>query len=393
MKLRLSVFFSISAAMIAMGVCLGAQTGPSKPSRTPETITEQLLTSDRVRAPGWWPTKGTFARNEFVGPAKCAKCHADIAETQNPSAMMLTASLAADSGHLQANALEYRLGPYLYRASVKGGIAHYSVSNGRQTIAGPLSWSFGIRMGQSYFFDYKGRTYLVPLTYYPERKSFGFTVDQPHSVPTSLPKAIGRVLSNEQIRGCFDCHTTASTTSEHFDPNQSIPGVTCEACHGPGANHLAAVAAGLTAQGITMILNPQQFNPVKAIDFCGACHRTWWDVVLDNGTGKQALRFQPYRIENSRCWGKGDRRITCVACHDPHKPLVREAGAYDDRCLSCHLNSRDAKPAADHPGAACPTATKNCVTCHMPQLEIAEVPVKFTDHQIRIVRPGEPIPD
>jgi hypothetical protein len=27
----------------------------------------------------------------------------------------------------------------------------------------------------------------------------------------------------------------------------------------------------------------------------------------------------------SKCWGNGDERLTCVACHDPHTPTVREA--------------------------------------------------------------------
>jgi hypothetical protein len=142
-----------------------------------------------------------------------------------------------------------------------------------------------------------------------------------------------------------------------------------------------------------MILNPRQLKPVDAVDFCGACHRTWWDVTLGDSGGSKSLRFQPYRIENSRCWGNGDRRITCVACHDPHKPLVRDAASYDDRCLSCHLNSIGTKPTVDHPGAACPTATKNCVSCHMPQYQVVDIPVKFTDHQIRVVRPDQPIPE
>src|SRR4051812_11932511 len=293
--MRRPIFFLVFAAVIAIAACLGAaERPPAKSSKTPATIADQLLTSERVSAPGWWPTKGTFARDEFVGPAKCAQCHADIAETQNGSAMALTATRAAYSDLLRANPLDHQLGGYAYRASVSQDVASYSVSDGKEKIDGPLGWTFGIRMGQSYFFDYKGRTYLVPFTYYPEHKSFGFTVDQPHSIPESLNRAVGRVLPNQTIRGCFDCHTTASTTSGHFDPNQSIPGVTCEACHGPGANHIAAVKAGVASQGTTMIMNPRQFKPADAIDFCGSCHRTWWDVVMGNATGQQALRFQPY---------------------------------------------------------------------------------------------------
>jgi hypothetical protein len=361
--------------------------------KSPATIADQLSTSEHVRKPGWWPTKGSFDRKDFVGTEACARCHADIVATQKESAMAKTATLAANSAILRAHSLEYQWGMYTYRASVADEAASYSVTNGSQSITGRLTWAFGVRMGQSFFFDHNGHTYLVPLTYYPDSKVYSFTVDQPHSAPDSLPNAVGRPLSEAIIEGCFDCHTTAATTGGHFDPEQAIPGVTCEACHGPGADHLAAAKSGLLEQGTTLILNPKHMKPVEAVDFCGACHRTWWDVTLGDAGGTKSLRFQPYRIENSHCWRKGDARITCTACHDPHRPLVREPATYDTRCLSCHVNGASAKPTGDHPGLACPKSSSNCITCHMPQYQVIDIPVKFTDHQIRVVHAGDAIPE
>lgn len=251
--------------------------------------------------------------------------------------------------------------------------------------------SFGIRMGQSWLFDYGSRTFLVPLTYYPDSKQFSFTVDQPHNPPSSLEKAIGRALSPTQIRGCFACHTTAGVVNGRPDAEHAMPGVTCEACHGPGANHVAAAKSGLIDEAAAKIMNPANLNPVELVDYCGSCHRTWWDVVQDESPGPKSLRFQPYRLENSRCWGKGDSRITCVACHDPHRPLVTDTASYDDRYLSCHVT--EGKPTSDHQGAACPTSKKNCVSCHMQKYQVVDIPVKFTDHQIRVVRSGMPIPE
>jgi hypothetical protein len=361
-------------------------------SNTPATLADQLSTEEHLNKPGWWPTKGTFPREEFVGNQVCAKCHAAIVAEQKQSAMALTATRAADAKWLRANSLDYTLGPFTYKASASGDIASYTVAGQERTVSGPLSWSFGIRMGQSYFFEHEGHTYLVPLTYYPEPKLYTFTVDQPHTVPVSLEKAVGRALTDNEIRGCFNCHTTGATVKGQFDPDHAVPGVTCEACHGPGANHVAAAKGGLAEQGNTMIFNPGQLGPVQSVDFCGSCHRTWWDVTLAQDKGPRSLRFPAYRLENSKCWGKGDARLACIACHSPHQPLVREAAAYDVRCLSCHVTKVGEKPTADHPGKACPTATKNCVTCHMPQYKVVDIPVKFTDHQIRVVREADAIP-
>lgn len=306
--------------------------------------------------------------------------------------MAQTATRAPGSEHLLQHPLNYKLGPYDYRAARSGETATYSVTDGTGSYSTALQWAFGIRMGQSFLFEKNGGMFMAPLTYYPEARVWDFTVDQPHSAPESLEKAVGRHLLDGEVRGCFNCHNTAATTHDRFDPEHSTPGVTCEACHGPGADHVSAVKSGLAEQGTTMILNPRHLSPVDSVDFCGSCHRTWWDVTLGGSNGITSLRFPPYRLENSRCWGKGDPRLTCVACHDPHQPLEREAAAYDQRCLSCHVNAVGAKTTADHPGAACPTARKECVSCHMPKAQVVDIPVKFTDHQIRVVRANDAIP-
>jgi hypothetical protein len=151
-------------------------------------------------------------------------------------------------------------------------------------------------------------------------------------------------------------------------------------------------------EGLAAIVNPAPFHPIDSVDFCGACHGTYWDVALANEPGVRALRSQPFRLQSSRCWGEGDRRITCVACHDPHAPLEREAGGYDARCLSCHKQADAASPHAvpTRPAASAPTpddpscragGRAGCATCHMPKYRVAEMHFSFTDHLIRIVRP------
>jgi hypothetical protein len=386
--------FKFAAFTFALALCLGCLRLWSQIAAPPHpaTLVEQLATEDRLRKSAWWPTKGSFGRSDFVGDAACARCHADIVAVQKSSAMAQTATRAEDSELLAKYPLTHNLGSFAYKAKRDGKTATYSVADGTSSFSATLKWAFGIRMGQSYLFEKNGGVYMAPLTYYPAVGAWDFTVDQPHSAPESFDKALGRHLLDDEVRGCFNCHTTAATVSDHFDPEHSTPGVTCEACHGPGAYHVAAAGMGFAEQGSTMILNPGHLSPVDSVDFCGACHRTWWDVTLSGATGLKSLRFPPYRLENSRCWGNGDPRLTCLACHDPHRPLNHDVGSYDPRCLSCHVNSVGAKPTADHPGAACPTARKDCVSCHMPKYQVVDIPVEFTDHQIRVVRPNEQIP-
>jgi len=146
-------------------------------------------------------------------------------------------------------------------------------------------------------------------------------------------------------------------------------------------------------RGRRLISDPGKLSPADSVDFCGSCHITWWDVKLTHLVGLYNVRSQPYRLMSSKCWGNGDPRITCIACHDPHKPLVEDAASYDQKCLNCHLATPGSELRKDHPGAACTVGTRNCTTCHMQKIELPDMHRSFADHFIRIVRPDEPVPN
>jgi formate-dependent nitrite reductase cytochrome c552 subunit len=38
-------------------------------------------------------------------------------------------------------------------------------------------------------------------------------------------------------------------------------------------------------------------------------------------------------------------------------------------------------------------AKENCVSCHMPKVTLPNGHMTFTDHQIRVVKPGDPYPN
>ena len=355
---------------------------------------DQLPTEERLRKPGWWPTKGSPPREEFVGSATCAQCHASLVASQQQHAMARSSTPAADSDILRSHmGRSFRLGPYSYEITrTDDGAFRYSVTDGAQSISDVITWSFGTgKVGQSYLAEEKGTIREVRFSFFSTTQAFDVTPNQSTANARSLDRAAGRIVPAVELRRCFGCHTTASTTSDRFDPNRLMLGVTCEACHGPGADHVAVKKGGLDA-GTGLILNPSRLTPADQVDFCGACHTSWWDVVLSGTKGVANVHFQPYRLQNSRCWGKGDDRLTCVACHDPHRPLVREAAYYDQKCLSCHVAASET-PNAERPGRACPTSAKDCVTCHMPRHESPTMHFEFADHQIRIARPGEPFPD
>jgi hypothetical protein len=353
-----------------------------------------MATDERLEAPGWWPTKASGSRQDFAGTQECARCHARKAAFQLSTAMAQAATPASSSGILREfDHLTLQLGPYSYSIYHGAGGTVYSVSDVTSSISVPLAWAFGLgNKGQTYVYQRNNYFYESRLSFYKTIRALDLTTGHLAKSPDNLEDALGRQLDPDTVRRCFGCHTTASTTTDGFEPSHLMPGVTCEACHGPGAKHINLMDEEKTEEGRLAIFNPRRLNPIALVDFCGACHRTWNDVNEMGAIGITNVRFQPYRLENSRCWGNGDPRLACTACHDPHQPFVHGA-AYDEKCLACHVVAPAKTPARDHPGKACPVGKKDCVTCHMPRVFVPSMHAPFTDHRIRIVHPGTPYPN
>jgi len=360
----------------------------------------QLSTEDHLAEPGFWPTQPAASRSDFVGPSACAACHAAKVASQSQTPMARAVFHANDAKVLHTHPeLTFSVGVYRYLIKSDGKHSLYTVTNGTQTLSSPLLWAFGTpRVGQSYLFKREdGQFYEARVTYFESLQNLGFTPTRALASPKDVDEAMDRPVGSAEVSRCFGCHTTASTIGDKFDEENLILGVTCEACHGPGAKHVAAMKSfmkgNLDAAGHGDIFNSAHLSPIDSVEFCGACHGTWWDVKISGATGPATTRSAPYRLVTSKCWGKGDARLTCIACHDPHEQLQTSSAAYDHACLKCHVAAPGLKPTAERPGAACPVATKNCASCHMPKVYVPEMHSDFTDHRIRIVRAGEPFPE
>jgi len=286
--------------------------------------------------------------------------------------------------------MHFRTGVYDYELTRTGAGAAYSVTNGPQSATVNLGWVFGDRQfGDTFLFQQNGIFFESRVSYYSAPDALDFTTGSPRFPPNRIETALGRRMSPEEPPLCFGCHATAANTDNKFHPEKLIPGVTCEACHGPGAQHVAQMSLDHDQQAPTLIFNPARLSPADSVDFCGACHRTSVDVSLSGVSGILSLRFPAYRLQRSRCWGAGDARLTCIACHDTHRPRQRDAAFYDKDCLSCHAARGSRTETRNRRARACPVADKLCVSCHMPKYTIPEMHTSFTDHKIAIHRTGD----
>jgi len=339
----------------------------------------------------WRPTH-ELATVRYVGGSACAQCHAPLTAKRLANPMSRALALVADCEVLKNHPrLNFRNGPYTYQIVRDGNRSLYTISDGPNSISEPVLYCFGQgKAGQTYVFQHRGVFYESRVSYYQEIQGLDFTILHTHSVPESLEEGLGRPMTMEAAQGCFACHSTAAVSASQLQLDHLMPGVTCEGCHGPGEKHIVAIKAGST--------NLQIFNPAKldadelSQEVCGACHVGFEKALLmPKQGGMNNLRYQPYRIFNSR-GHRGDPRISCVACHDPHDKLSEDTAFYDSKCLACHLTTRNQIKTEVRSAPACPVSKQQCPTCHMPKIELPGAHGKFTDHWIRIVKPGAATP-
>jgi hypothetical protein len=352
-----------------------------------------------ARPSSWQGGKGA----KYVGPQACARCHQDESKTQHATAMGRALEPVATSEILRGNAsLTFRSGPYTYTITRRGDQSIYSVTDGKQTISAPILYAFGQgKAGQTYLLMRDGAFQEARVSFYRKIGGLDWTIGYERVAPPTLEEAVGRTISTDEARNCFGCHTTGGVSGGQLQLDRMMLGVSCEACHGPGADHVLAMEAKDFKN--KRIFNPGAMSPDElSQEFCGSCHRSA-EAVSSNSKlgGLNSVRFQPYRLFTSRGHDPFDQRLSCTACHNPHEDPKHDEAFYDAKCFACHRSAaslksaplaraeaedgRDAKP--------CPVSQKDCSTCHMPKVELPGSHTQFTDHRIRIARRGEPFPN
>ena len=326
----------------------------------------------------------------------CAGCHAAQA-TPQPDTPMGRGMQWPDADPLFKShpKLTFIKGLYTYTVETKDNQTLYSVTDGTRTISLPIHWSFG-KGAQTWVLEKDGELLESMVSYYPSIDGLEITTGDESLTPQNLDEAVGRKMRRTEPKDCFGCHSTGAVTTGKLELANVHPGVTCEHCHSGAEAHLMASFQNEAAETAPPDLRKLSTEDIS--NFCGQCHRTWETVVRSKWRGEINVRFQPYRLANSKCFDGTDPRISCIACHDPHNDLNRKDASYDSKCLACHASkdqpAQVSTASAGHPDAkACTVSSTDCVSCHMPKVKLPNGLMTFHDHEIRIVKPGAPYPD
>jgi predicted CXXCH cytochrome family protein len=259
------------------------------------------------------------------------------------------------------------------------------------------------KRGRTYLFERKGYWFEIPINWYAKRRQWDMAPNylDAREAPLTLPVD----------PGCLRCHFSGAAASLPDARNHyagapvASGGITCVACHGDPAAHMAT-------GGKAPMADINAMEPARRDSICLDCHLEGQAAVIR--TGKNLVDFKPgdklsdfayyfvYAGENgsggratsqweallkSECKRQSGDKLTCTTCHDPHgSPEPEERVAfYRRRCVTCH--NQTGFTASHHP------ENPDCTACHMarpPANDIAHEQV--TDHWIRKRVSQQPLP-
>jgi len=327
----------------------------------------------------------------FVGIQTCTRCHPQQAADHATSGHAHTFARATESDvakrwHGRSFRDPERKYEYRYRFGPDGLSTTIPAKFGDQSF--PLDFVFG-----------SGRHAVSFLTLVPNREgetdgvehrvsSFGsderLALTPGHRGEQARQKIeeFGTVhlRASTELDRCVECHTTTGTIRGP-DIENLLPNVTCESCHGPGAEHVRTQEQQQPAVESLQIAS--RWTAQTQLEMCGRCHRR--TDQLSKPPEKQdykIVRFQPVGLSQSQCYQKSNGHLMCTTCHDPHHAPVKDAAHYDRKCLECH-----SKDLSVH--NSCPSRRQTgCSACHLPPIQVHPGFV-FSDHWIRVRTPDD----
>jgi Flp pilus assembly protein TadD len=376
-------------------------------------------------------------RDAYVGRTRCAGCHAEAAAAWTGSHHDLA---------MQEVGPESVLGDFDGVTLERGGVTTVFRHDGDRFIVrtdGPdggvadfeVAYTFGVTPLQQLVIRFpNGRFQMLDIAWDarpPEEGGQRWFSLQPDVDAGSEGPFHWTRPSQRWNTHCAECHATDlrkgfDVASRAFETTWAEIDVSCEACHGPGAAHvaLAEAAAGgvadavgdgwglrvdLVERGRIWVLSPDATTATLAgpqpwrteIEACAACHarrarlgaRRPSASGLHDAYAISLLRADLYHADGqimeevyvygsfaqSRMYAAG---VICSDCHEPHSLELRAEG--NALCTTCHRASTyDAPSHHFHEPSG---SGARCVECHMPATTYMVVDPR-RDHSIRIPSP------
>ena len=293
----------------------------------------------------------------------------------------------------------------------------------------PMDYTIGSKFQQAYATRLpSGEIHVFPIQYSALQRrwiNYWKIIDGGGSERADLRSwgKFGSATSYQAV--CAVCHTSQlkNVKGGGFDVNNvefKEPGVNCEMCHGPSAQHVIEMTTSEEPYPKRAIDPPLNFHDLGNRDFMGVCAQCHMQsAIRGSGSGgelnylREGEFFQknlsiPFgefsrigfykdgrfrqttfiveALQRSQCFRKG--LVTCGTCHDPHGhdaasnlTSLKFRDQPDLMCTNCHSQFQRTSSIAAHTHHRVESEGSRCVSCHMPRIMDA-VLFRARTHQI-----------
>ena len=206
---------------------------------------------------------------------------------------------------------------------------------------------------------------------------------------------------------CSDCHSTNvrenyDEKTDRYNTKYALINVSCEACHGPGRQHVEDVKRlGDSYKNSGTMHMTVETAPKELVDQCARCHMRREQFSSNfNFEGTMLDHYSPQLIEEPIYHPDGQildedyvygsfvqskmyrNNIACNNCHNSHSLKLRFEG--NTLCAQCHLPEKFNTP--KHHFHKENTEGALCINCHMPGKYYMGNDFR-RDHSFRVPRP------
>jgi tetratricopeptide (TPR) repeat protein len=212
---------------------------------------------------------------------------------------------------------------------------------------------------------------------------------------------------------CFGCHVSQlaknyDVASDSYHSVWAEPGINCETCHGPSADHarlFRGLPKGQPPPADLELIAAKKLSHEQRNAMCAPCHAKMSPVTTSFKPGERYFdHFDLVALESddfypdgrdlgenytytlwrmSACAKSGE--LDCIHCHTSSgRYRFKDQAKGNDACLPCHEERVRNAPAHTHHEAG--TSGNLCVSCHMPVTEFARM--RRTDHSMRPPTPA-----
>jgi predicted CXXCH cytochrome family protein len=357
--------------------------------------------------------------SDYLGSAACARCHeAEHASWKNSLHINMTKPVAEASivGDFR-DGTRFADHDRSYRFGSKDGKLYVSISfGGRAPETYNVDYTLGAKRLQGYLSTLPdGRIYVLPVFWHIPSKRW---VDWKEVTPIPDGAHDIRQIWNAN---CFNCHATNiaqgyNVAEKKYQSTWTEMGIGCEACHGPGRQHVAIMEAweknpelrpkydpsnrNTQLTDIFKVLTTRSAEPRRVYDTCAYCHGNKKNVFVGFKPGDRyadyAMPFllsdpipendlqgefwpdgRPNRFNRSQalslsgCFKAG--AIACTNCHLAHgstndfslKVNINEGRNGDTLCTQCHTRPSYTTALKEHTFHAPDSTGSRCISCHM----------------------------